>query len=1414
MQNGFFYVRWKIGTGLVVALAMLGPVLARSEVRAPAPENCADCAQKASPLPKLAKAQNLASARAQAEARKDCLKQLSTQDLEVLNRFESTLAFEVKNLFLNAASSPRHSHAADVKRLTAAGAQFDPKTGVQLQNFSFTKLSSDSRLREAFVRIFPSSKKRIAAISDPKRKDTILIEGFALLPPYLKIAAPGQKFTAAVPIEKYHQILVSELRALDGAFRDYLAASQKGGSMSDLIHEFSAHWTNDFWNGVRWEREHEAAQRSASAEIYARTERLIQKWGIRGEAMHRLLDSLAAVQFRATAGREAATNELLEKVVATTLSPLLVPVAALGWMPVAGAGIALTLGDVGISAGLNQYELGGDLACHLAKQLDRKFPQGFLMSLAFSPVGALGQAAQSEAVILRSVPVKNLAKAGLGVLGAAGVVQAVDSVQRVQPLAEKSRKLEASQGQKSELTRAARADTREATFHAVRDTAFALAPVTELIRPKFVESLLTPQPVGKIHLGGRQWIQGVVRSKSSEKPSMKPEEVSRGLEESHQAFAQGAEADLSNPAEALLFDIYRKKYFGEDTQRDGQTIPLRRIISTLGLYPELGSKEPFRNIEWISKGSEAPVPESLKTFIRSSVKSAKELLAKYYQIDANIGFWRKIFQDSGSLEAWLTPSIRAKLSNPRGTPDGKAMMLAVVLTRRMKELQAAGKETRAISQVIANVIHTVGYLDGDILHDLGSSDGRQVLSGFRHVLDARDQLAMLLGYEDHFAGVLKTLRVSQPAGIESERRLPDILGRLSAEVEAGSRAIPSTQLRIIRQLSATEAPFRSCLGGSDCSSFTYLTRALDPNYHYFTVTDSQGRSSGQVTVVLGEGQVNGQRRLIAFVDKVQNVMDSDIPYFLEGVRQSLGEKGYLLSIPEEKGGHNGISNYRETTRFIEQFVPVEGEQVVEGFRPHPHHYQLDSRYSRANERLRLNPIKPLGEEKAKFLRLGQMPKRTPLESEKVTELTGAIRDLPKGEEKSKLVYLTELPSDLLRQLEPNYVRGLLEIVRSDRESSIVRGSALNRLIFEENKNLGDVLKKVSNPKVRAELLAIAFKDERLRSHYLSTSRATQLLPYLRDAAIDWNVRLDAILMILREGYQYSSAEEVADSLEVGQVKQVLDTMLRDLRHDQWELMHARKANRQIEGRFSSEKFGSTLRSLVALSRRVPELQDEAIRVFLEFGRNDSVLDSGDRTGRSLDHWREDRLNPVEIRQILRDEKLSTVQTSWALAALQAVRRPKTQAQLLLATEAWVEKLPQRSDTAMALREELLETLNSEAVSGELLARFFLTLLSQEGQSIKYRFAGLELYKGLSQETLGKSKEIRAVASMADWMSVSVLAAPVRDLPGALLNHFEKPENRVGLREFLHSYGRVLDSRPSERMLRVHRTLKYWAEARH
>jgi hypothetical protein len=109
-----------------------------------------------------------------------------------------------------------------------------------------------------------------------------------------------------------------------------------------------------------------------------------------------------------------------------------------------------------------------------------------------------------------------------------------------------------------------------------------------------------------------------------------------------------------------------------------------------------------------------------------------------------------------------------------------------------------------------------------------------------------------------------------------------------------------------------EAPFRSCIGGSDCSSRTYLTKALDPNYQYFTLTDAEGYSSGHITVVLGSAPGKAKSRIpslehgsderkLAFIDKIQNVPHEDLPIM--------------------------ISNAAETREFVKRWIRTENETI-------------------------------------------------------------------------------------------------------------------------------------------------------------------------------------------------------------------------------------------------------------------------------------------------------------------------------------------------------------------------------------------------------------------------------------------------------------------------------------------------------
>ena len=124
------------------------------------------------------------------------------------------------------------------------------------------------------------------------------------------------------------------------------------------------------------------------------------------------------------------------------------------------------------------------------------------------------------------------------------------------------------------------------------------------------------------------------------------------------------------------------------------------------------------------------------------------------------------------------------------------------------------------------------------------------------------------------------------------------------------------------------------------------------------MTDSQGFSSGHMTIVLGEAKAESKKIKVAFVDKVQNVDNTDIAPMLEGIRGSMEEQGYSLALPKDLGSHNGISNEQITTDFIAKSIAMDKEKLTD-FTPHPHSFKLDSQYSRAQSKLTLHKIIPL-----------------------------------------------------------------------------------------------------------------------------------------------------------------------------------------------------------------------------------------------------------------------------------------------------------------------------------------------------------------------------------------------------------------------------------------------------------------------
>ncbi|MCB9027271.1 MAG: ankyrin repeat domain-containing protein [Bdellovibrionaceae bacterium] len=376
----------------------------------------------------------------------------------------------------------------------------------------------------------------------------------------------------------------------------------------------------------------------------------------------------------------------------------------------------------------------------------------------------------------------------------------------------------------------------------------------------------------------------------------------------------------------------------------------------------------------------------------------------------------------------------AFLQNREVSSHEKAKLIYKVLNRIYKYLenkkQDAGDnsnnsdnsnnvedKTKQIRQVMADLVGVVGLFNPAIVLQLKSTSGLERLKGLRSLLAEADELSMELGFDGHYTDLLKNLNVPNPSFYLEDPKIVEVLKEISSAKNTNNdknksyqmlsfdtkmlflqeyleaetykqdyQEVPIDNLRV-RALSIEEAPFRSCLGGGDCSSKTYFEKALDPNFNYFTITDSDNRSSGHATVVLGSAKfVNPDTKEteelnIAFLDKLQNVPNEQIPFFLEAVARSLKDKGYYLGIPKDLGDHNGLSNEAPTREFIYREILPKLEYEVQRFNPHPNSYEFKNEYSRAYDQLEIKIYDSLPQEQETQIKPGPIYKQKPLDAD-------------------------------------------------------------------------------------------------------------------------------------------------------------------------------------------------------------------------------------------------------------------------------------------------------------------------------------------------------------------------------------------------------------------------------------------------
>ena len=495
-----------------------------------------------------------------------------------------------------------------------------------------------------------------------------------------------------------------------------------------------------------------------------------------------------------------------------------------------------------------------------------------------------------------------------------------------------------------------------------------------------------------------------------------------------ESFARAMTQNLSlREGQKNLFDFYMENYFSRRATEFDETFD--SVLRTQARYPEL-FKPSLREQNLTIRQKIHDPSQSLKDFVKSFSQTSAKIRANLFQIHANFGYWRKLLgwsrQGTGSLnkeekkekprednqnfleylETFFDEKTLKLLSSPDIDHRQKTMTLYKILDQLREEKLRAGEDDRKISQAMLDLVHTVGFGNSGHILLLKSEKVEEQLKGIYGILAERDQMAFLLGFGG-FAELQQSLGGGRPSMLSKKEDVFTTLTEIEKDIEQSDFQIEESHTLRVRALSFQESPFRSCLGGGDCASQRYFDKAFDPNFIYFTLTDPEHRSSGQITTVLGEAKEGaGPLVKVAFVDKIQNVPHDLIVPMLEGIRLSLGELGYKLGLPVDVGDHDGLSNLSGERLYIEREVNPQLTNKLIGFKPHEHGYSFPTGYSRAYDLPDLLEFEWQGERHFEIHPGGLYSSRIASESLSVRGLYEEVlswRDSEKEEEQIKFI---------------------------------------------------------------------------------------------------------------------------------------------------------------------------------------------------------------------------------------------------------------------------------------------------------------------------------------------------------------------------------------------------------------------------
>ena len=134
-----------------------------------------------------------------------------------------------------------------------------------------------------------------------------------------------------------------------------------------------------------------------------------------------------------------------------------------------------------------------------------------------------------------------------------------------------------------------------------------------------------------------------------------------------QAMTEGM---ILHPEQVELFEVYRKIFFGDPKTFVGNA-NLKYVTDIQTKHPEL-QKPHFREYEIYRVEKVYDTPETLAKYLKSQIQTAGEIRNNLLQIEANLGFWKKVLDYKDPETPLAILEMQRKLNKDSSQADKEA----------------------------------------------------------------------------------------------------------------------------------------------------------------------------------------------------------------------------------------------------------------------------------------------------------------------------------------------------------------------------------------------------------------------------------------------------------------------------------------------------------------------------------------------------------------------------------------------------------------------------------------------------------------------------------------------------------------------------------------------------------------------